>query len=97
MEVMQRNGHREESRRGSQEIDNTVNESRVQSPCTRNCLILSNSTVSCCGSVPAASESGTCVDHIEKSFLPIIHHSGSHFFFFFLGMLVHISHELLVQ
>lgn len=82
MEVMQRNGHREESRRGSQEIDNTVNESRVQSPCTRNCLILSNSTVSCCGSVPAASESGTCVDHIEKSFLPIIHHSGSHFFFF---------------
>lgn len=78
---MQINGYRQEGRRVSQEIDNTVSESCVHSPCTGTCLILSNSAVSCCGSISAATESGTCVHHIEKSFLPIVHHSRSHLVF----------------
>lgn len=78
---MQINGYRQEGRRVSQEIDNTVSESCVHSPCTGTCLILSNSAMSCCGSISAASESGTCVHHIEKSFLPIVHHSRSHLVF----------------
>lgn len=32
--------------------------------------------------IPGTSESGTCVDHIEKSFLPIVHCLRSHFGFF---------------
>lgn len=54
---------------------NAASDSHVHSPCS------SVTAVSQCGPVPGTLGSGMCVDHIEKSFLPIVHHSKSHLVF----------------
>lgn len=54
---------------------NAASDSYVHSPWTSVTAVLQ------CGPVPGTLGSGTCVDHIEKSFLPIVHHSKSRLVF----------------